>query len=173
MPIHLLIIHYDYSQNINDHIILYSWWTKRGQGRFFSGFLPFSPTTNYIPPFLHPHLIHFVSFQQPLWWCVRRGRPAPLLFTDLQSRGFIASHPSSRPCVGHKLRIFIYHFIITQVIFRRFFSVGIRNDSHEIDIINIFTERNVAHNWGCVSDSRIRCIYSKLFIFAVQGIMML
>ena len=53
-----------------------SWWTKRGLGRFFSGFLQFSPTTNFIPSFLHVHLIHFVSFHQPLWWCVRRGRPA-------------------------------------------------------------------------------------------------
>ena len=47
---------------------------------------------------------HFIS----PWWCVRRGRPAPLLFTDLQYRGFITSHPSTRPCVGHELRIFIY-----------------------------------------------------------------
>ena len=89
-----------------------SWWTKRGQGRFFSGFLPFSPTTNFIPPFLHTHLIHFVSFHQPLWWCFRRGQPAPLLFIDLQYRGFIASHPSTRPCVGHELRIFIFHSLI-------------------------------------------------------------
>ena len=43
-----------------------SWWTKRGLGRFFTGFLPFSPTTNFIPPFLHTHLIHFVSFHPPL-----------------------------------------------------------------------------------------------------------
>ena len=43
-----------------------SWWTKRGLGRFFSGFLPFSPTTHVIPPFLHTHLIHFVSFHLPL-----------------------------------------------------------------------------------------------------------
>ena len=54
------------------------WWMKRGLGRFFSGFLPFSPTTNFIPPFLHTYLIHFVSFHPPLWWCIRRGRPAPL-----------------------------------------------------------------------------------------------
>ena len=87
-----------------------SWWTKRGLGRFLSGFLPFSPTTNFIPPFLHTHFIHFVWFQQPLWWCVRRGRPAPLLFTDLQYRGFIASHPSTRPCVGHELRIFFIYY---------------------------------------------------------------
>ena len=39
------------------------------------------------------------------------GRPAPLLFTDLQYRGFIASHPLTRPCVGHELRIFIYNLI--------------------------------------------------------------
>ena len=39
----------------------HSMWTKRGLGRFFSGFLPFSPTTNFIPPFLHTHLIHFIS----------------------------------------------------------------------------------------------------------------
>ena len=43
-----------------------SWWTKRGLGRIFTGFLPFSPTTNFIPPFLHTHLIHFVSFHPPL-----------------------------------------------------------------------------------------------------------
>ena len=88
------------------HFMWVSWWTKRGLGRFFSGFLPFSPTTNSIPPFLHTHLIHFVSFHPPLWWCDRRGRPAPLLFTDLHYRGFIASHPSTRPCVGHELRIY-------------------------------------------------------------------
>ena len=38
-----------------------SWWTKRGLGRFFTGFLPFSPTTNFIPPSLHTHLIRFIS----------------------------------------------------------------------------------------------------------------
>ena len=89
------------------HSMWVSWWTKWGLGRFFAGFLPFSPTTNFIPPFLHTHLIHFISFHQPLWWCDRRGRPAPLPFTDLQYRGFITSHSSTRPCVGHKLRIYI------------------------------------------------------------------
>ena len=39
------------------HSMWVSWWTKRGLGRFFMGFLPFSPTTNFIPPFLHTHLI--------------------------------------------------------------------------------------------------------------------
>ena len=35
-----------------------SWWTKRCLGSF----LPFSLTTNFIPPFLLTHLIHSVSF---------------------------------------------------------------------------------------------------------------
>ena len=39
-----------------------SWWTKRNLGRFFSGFLPFSPATNVITLFFYPHLTHFVSF---------------------------------------------------------------------------------------------------------------
>ena len=39
-----------------------SWWSKWSLSRFTSGFLPFSPATNYIPSFLHTHLIHFVSF---------------------------------------------------------------------------------------------------------------
>ena len=94
------------------------WWTKRALGRFFTGFLQFSPTTNFIPPFLHTHLIHSVSFHQPLWWCIRRGRPAPLLFTDLQYQGFIASHPSTWPCVGHELRIFYLFIYIPHPIIR-------------------------------------------------------
>ena len=77
------------------HSMWVSWWTKRGLGRFFSGFLPFSPTTNFIPPFLHTHLIHFVSFHPPLWRCVRRGRPAPLLLTDLSIGA--SSHLMPRP----------------------------------------------------------------------------
>ena len=48
------------------HSMWVSWWTKRGLGRFFAGFLPFSPTKNFISPFIHTHLIHFVSFYQPL-----------------------------------------------------------------------------------------------------------
>ena len=46
----------------------FSWWTKRGLGRVFTGFLPFSPTTNFIPPFLHTHLIHFVHFMVRQAW---------------------------------------------------------------------------------------------------------
>ena len=50
---------------------------------FSRGFSRFPLPQNFIPPFLHTHLIHFVSFHSLLWWCVRRGRPAPLLLTDL------------------------------------------------------------------------------------------
>ena len=37
-------------------------WKKSSLCRFFSGFLTFSPTTNFIPPLFHTHLIPFVSF---------------------------------------------------------------------------------------------------------------
>ena len=43
------------------HSMWVPWWTKRGLGRVFSGFLPFSPTTNFIPPFLHTHPFRFIS----------------------------------------------------------------------------------------------------------------
>ena len=47
----------------------FSWWTKRSLGRFFSWFLLISTTTNFIPSFLHTHLIQFVSFLSPCVWC--------------------------------------------------------------------------------------------------------
>ena len=60
--------------------------------RFFSGFLTFSPTTNFIPPLFHTHLIPLVSFVP-----VMVHQATSLLFTDLQQRGFIASHLLTRP----------------------------------------------------------------------------
>ena len=86
------------------HSMLVSWWTKRGLGRFFARFLPFSPTTNFIPKFLHTHLIHFVSSALVM---VRLAWSAGILATHGPIiRGFIATHPPTRPCVGHELRIF-------------------------------------------------------------------
>ena len=38
-----------------------SFTTKRGLGRFFWGFLPFSPTTNFIPPPHSSHPFRFIS----------------------------------------------------------------------------------------------------------------
>ena len=37
-----------------------SWWTKQSMDSVFSGFIPFFPVTNFIPTFLHTHLIHFI-----------------------------------------------------------------------------------------------------------------
>ena len=45
------------------HSMWISRWTKRDLGMCFLGLHPISPTTNFIPPFLHTHLINFVSFQ--------------------------------------------------------------------------------------------------------------
>ena len=50
-------------------------------GSTLLGVSPVFPTTNVNPPFLHTHLI---PFHPSLWWCVRRGRLASLLFIDLQ-----------------------------------------------------------------------------------------
>ena len=47
---------------------------------FLKGFLPSFPTTNFIPSFLHIHLIHVVLFHPILRWCDRRGWQASLLF---------------------------------------------------------------------------------------------
>ena len=44
------------------HSIRVSWWTKLSMGRFFLWLLQFSLASNFIPPFLHTHLINFVSF---------------------------------------------------------------------------------------------------------------
>ena len=47
------------------------------------------------------------SLPHQLWWCNRHGRPAPLLFIELQYRDFIASHPSTQLYVGHDLRMLL------------------------------------------------------------------
>ena len=66
---------------------------------FFSRFLPLSPTTNFIPPFIHTHLIYFVHFINPsdgatglVDW-----HPCYLLTSNI-------SHPATRSCIGHELR---------------------------------------------------------------------
>ena len=84
-----------------------SWWTKRGLGRFFTGFRPCSRTTNFIPPFTESsHSFHFISsapvMVRQAWSASTLATHGPILW------GFIASHPSTRSCVGHELRIFIY-----------------------------------------------------------------
>ena len=138
-----------------------SWWTKRGLGRFFSGFLPFFPATNFIPPFLHTHLIHLVSFHQPLWWCVRRGRPAPLLFTDLQYRGFIASHPSTRPCVGNELRIFYFMCIYMKLYTLYYHTIAASTQSFN----NTFTSGAIQFKLTCTFFPNKTTRYSEISTF--------
>ena len=46
------------------HSLWVSWWTKRSPGRFFSGFLPFSPTTIRLHSTISPfssHPFRFIS----------------------------------------------------------------------------------------------------------------
>ena len=85
---------------------------KTESGRFFSGFSPVFPTTNFIPPLLLTHLIHFIS-------------SAPVLvhqaWSDsiLQLRGFIAYYSLTWPCVRQELRILNFFFNITSVSFMK------------------------------------------------------
>ena len=57
-----------------------SWWTKRGLGKFFTGFLPFSPSTNFIPPF-SPHSSHPFRFISSALVMVRQTWSAGTLAT--------------------------------------------------------------------------------------------
>ena len=82
-----------------------SWWTKRGLGRFFTGFLPFSPTTNFIPPFLHPHLIHFRFISSAL-----------LIVRQAWSAGTLATHGPIRWGL-HRISSLVPTLCWTRVIF--------------------------------------------------------
>ena len=97
-----------------------SWWTKWGLGRFFTGFLLFSPTTNFIPPFLHTHLTRFRFISSALVMVCQAWSAGTLATHGPINRGFTASHPSTRPCVGHELRIFIYSILFSYTfVFRK------------------------------------------------------
>ena len=87
------------------HSMWVSWWTKRGSGQVFLGVSPVFPYHKFHST-ISPHSSHPFRFISSALVMVRHGRPAPLLFTDLQYRGFMASHSSTRPCVGHEQRIF-------------------------------------------------------------------
>ena len=52
-------------------------------GRVFSGFLPFSSATNFIPPFLPTPFINFISFHfiSPIPVIMRQAWPAGILVT--------------------------------------------------------------------------------------------
>ena len=62
-----------------------SWWTKQSWVGFPRGSHVFPCHTFHST--ISPHSsnsFRSISFHQPLWFCVRSGRPASLLFTDLQ-----------------------------------------------------------------------------------------
>ena len=81
-------------------------WVSCGRNGIWTGSFevsPFTTATNFIHHF--STLSWFFSFHLVLSapvMCDRRGRTAPLLFTDLQYRGFIAFYLSTRPCAGHE-----------------------------------------------------------------------
>ena len=62
------------------HSMWVSWWMKRGLGRFFSGFLPFSPTTNFIST-ISPHSSHPFRFISSALVMVRQAWSAGTLAT--------------------------------------------------------------------------------------------
>ena len=64
---------------------------------------------------IYQHLsrpLRFITFHQSLCWCDRRGRPAPLVITDLQYRSFIVFSSLTWPCVGHELRFLFMLYLI-------------------------------------------------------------
>ena len=77
-------IAYEYCDLVvrNPAFCLPTWWMKWRLGRFFSGFLPFSPATNFIPTYLHNHLIHF-------------NHPPPVMVRQALSAGILAIHRPS------------------------------------------------------------------------------
>ena len=87
------------------HTMWVSWWVWIGFSRGSSVFPNYKFHSTISPNSYHPY--RFISFHQSLWLCDRRGRPPPLLCTDIQYRGVIASNPSIRPYNWHELRIFI------------------------------------------------------------------
>ena len=79
-------------------------WTKSSLCRFFSGFLTFSPTTNFIPPFFHTHLFRFIRPCDGASGLIRRHPYCSQTFNKEAS-----SHLSTRPYIGHELRICSAH----------------------------------------------------------------
>ena len=65
--------------------------------------LDFSATI-FVPPFLHTHLIHFVSFNPPFDFTPGLLGRHPC-YSQIFNKGFFASHPSTRPCVIKEIAI--------------------------------------------------------------------
>ena len=78
---------------------------KTESRELFSGLILFSSATNFIPPFLHTHLIHFISSAPAMVWGMVSWHACYL--QPFNKWGFITSHPLTWPYVSHELRIFI------------------------------------------------------------------
>ena len=88
-----------------------SWWTKRGLGRFFTGFLPFSPTSNFIPPFLHTHPFRFISSALVMvlqaWSAGTHATHGPIMW------GLHRISSLDPPCIGYELTfIYLWSFAV-------------------------------------------------------------
>ena len=90
------------------HYTWVSWRTKRSLGRFYRHFSRFPlPQISFhhfstLIPFISIHLILSVPR-----CCVKHGRPASLLFTNLHWRVFVASHP--RPQLWHRSNVLAFN----------------------------------------------------------------
>ena len=104
-----------------DRSVSVSWWTKRNLSKLFLGWvLPFCPATNFIPPFLHTHLIHLIS-------------STPVMVRQVWSAGIFVIH---RPIIYRLHRISsldptlcwtrvedIYIFLVISLKTRRLYSL--------------------------------------------------
>ena len=55
-----------------------------------------------LPQISFHHFFTLISFHPPQWWYVRH----PCYSQIFKYRGFIPSHPLTRPCVGHELKTY-------------------------------------------------------------------
>ena len=94
-----------------------SWWTKMSPRRFLSGFLRFSPATNFIPRFPHANLIHFVSSAPVM---VRQGWSTGILAIHRPSMKGLHRSSSLDPnllYVGHELSICLFSIIYLYTVY--------------------------------------------------------
>ena len=95
--------------------MLVSWWTIESLGRFFSGF---HPATNFNEPFLHTHLINFILSSPAM---VRQSWSASILVIHTFNNGALVRSSSTRPRVGHKLRL-LRQYLFTRKIMKNNYS---------------------------------------------------
>ena len=86
---------------------------ETGSGQGFHGVSPVFPYHQFHST-IYPHSSHPFRFISTALVMVRQAWSAGTLATHVPIMlGFIASHPSTRPCVGHELKMFIYNGSMT------------------------------------------------------------